>query len=507
MQDVFASLTEYAKSDAYPYHMPGHKRQGMGALPEELAQLDITEIDGFDNLHQPEGILQEIQKEAAVLYGAGESFLLVNGSSCGVLSAISAAVSEGGRILMVRNCHKSAYHAAYLRGLDIVYLYPDLHETLPMYEAITPEAVGEALEREQDIEAVFVVSPTYEGRIADIREIAKVVHAKGIPLIVDEAHGAHLGFHPAFSGNSNQCGADLVIHSVHKTLPSMTQTALLHVNGELIDTERLKRFLRIYQSTSPSYVLMASIANALHVVEEDGERLFSEFVRLYDDMEKRLQSENIVRCPAGEEKHCQDRGKLVLYCVEKYKDKDGKEHKGLSGQALYNILKDDYHLQLEMSADSYCLAMFTLADGAQAYDRMVTAVRDINHRLYAGEVLQSESMDCFGLQSVVQSEQKIRSLMEHLQVQQSGGWLLKAAWDAPKHSEPLPKAIGMRCGEFINLYPPGAPILVPGEQITLELAELIEFYRQQGMNVQGVTCKENVTCVSVISDALDEMSE
>ena len=193
MEHLFEKLKENASEDIYPYHMPGHKRQSWGELPEALYTIDITEIEGFDNLHQPEGILLELQKRAARIYGADESFYLVNGSTGGILSAISSAVPVGGHILMARNCHKSAYHGAYLRNLNITYLYPSWLPEYDIFDAVTPQLVAEALEQEPDINAVLLVSPTYEGRISDIGAIAKIVHKKGIPLIVDEAHGAHLG--------------------------------------------------------------------------------------------------------------------------------------------------------------------------------------------------------------------------------------------------------------------------------------------------------------------------
>ncbi|MDE5893243.1 MAG: aminotransferase class I/II-fold pyridoxal phosphate-dependent enzyme, partial [Acetatifactor sp.] len=246
MERLFEQLERYGESDTYPCHMPGHKRQSMGALPKQLAKLDITEIEGFDNLHQPQGILCKLQQYAAQVYGAEETFYLVNGSTCGILSAISAAVPMGGRLLIARNCHKSVYHGAYLRRLRLSYLYPALVPEAGICEAISPQQVQEALEREPDINGVLIVSPTYEGRIAEVEEIARIVHSHGIPLIVDEAHGAHLGFHPAFAKGSSRAGADLVVASVHKTLPAMTQTALLHVNGSLVDRRLVRRFLQIY---------------------------------------------------------------------------------------------------------------------------------------------------------------------------------------------------------------------------------------------------------------------
>lgn len=508
MEDLFSKLIAYGQSDFYPYHMPGHKRRSMGSLKRELASLDITEIDGFDNLHQPEGILEELQQQAARLYGAEESFFLVNGSTCGILSAISAAVPEGGHILLARNCHKSAYHAAYLRNLKVTCLYPEMHEEFPIYEGINAAQVAEALEQEPDIQVVLIVSPTYEGRIADVAAIAQVVHDKGLPLIVDEAHGAHLGFGGAFAQNSNQQGADLVIHSVHKTLPAMTQTALLHVNGTLIDRELLKRFLRIYQSSSPSYVLMASIGNVLQLLEKEREKLFPAFARAYQAMVQRLEGCRVINCLPADER--QDIGKLVIFCKEYYQDKAGNLRRGLSGQQIYQLLRECYHLQPEMAAGNYCLAMFTVADGEEAYDRMIQALLELDEKLWNGQALgddyTTDGGECHGAwnhladMAVMQEiqipvEQYVRKLM---QGRRTEGVILKESWDAPKESIPLEQAVGRRAGEFINLYPPGAPIRMPGEILTEELLELLQYYEKQEMNVQGILRKNDVTYVSVL---------
>ena len=218
MQHLFDKLEHYSESDIYPYHMPGHKRNNCNQLPKALYTNDITEIEGFDDLHQPEGILLELQKNAAKLYGADESYYLVNGSSCGLLAALSAAVPFGEEILMARNCHKSVYHAAYLRQYKVTYLWPSIIEEFDIFDAIRPSQVEEALEKNSKIRAVIIVSPTYEGIISDVFEIAEVAHRHGIPLIVDEAHGAHLGLAPVVHENSCRLGADLVIHSVHLSL-------------------------------------------------------------------------------------------------------------------------------------------------------------------------------------------------------------------------------------------------------------------------------------------------
>ena len=472
MGRLYQQLLQYGEDDYYPYHMPGHKRHIFGEMPGNMMKIDITEIDGFDNLHQPEGILQELQKEAAGLYGAEESFYLINGSTCGILTAISTALPIGGHLLMARNSHKSAYHAAYLRNLTLSYLYPNVMEEYDICDVITPEQVRDALDREPDIGAVFVVSPTYEGRIADIEEIARVVHEKGIPLIVDEAHGAHLGFYGTsiqnpgigqqdgfFHANSNQLGADLVIHSVHKTLPAMTQTALLHVNGNRIDRERLKRFLHIYQSSSPSYVLMASIDNALSIVREQGSDLFASFRKNYSEMMQQLSNYRYLQFLPQDGR--QDIGKLVI----------STKKIGLPGKKIYDILLQKYHLQLEMAAGSYCLAMFTIGDTQEAYQRISRALCSIDRELAEGKFSAVQ-------EAVVDSR---------IFAREKSAISFSKAWDMEWEWVPLQNAVGRYVADFINLYPPGVPILVPGEMLREREYSQITMYLEQQLNVQGVS--------------------
>lgn len=467
MGELYRRLKSYSNTDYYPYHMPGHKRRLCGEMPQELMEIDITEIDGFDNLHAPEEIFRKLQGEAARLYGADESFYLINGSTCGILAAISAAVPRGGRILMTRGTHKSAYHAAYLRNLTVSYLYPEMMEEYDIYDAVTPEQITRALAQGPVPDAVFLVSPTYEGRIADIETIAQIVHSRGIPLIVDEAHGAHLGLAEGFAKNSCQCGADLVIHSVHKTLPALTQSALLHVNGDRIDRERLRRFLHIYQSSSPSYILMAGIDNALQLIDEQGDYLFARLQINYLRMLTELsECKNLRFLPLDAR---QDIGKLVILSPKA----------GLSGQQIYDILLEKYHLQLEMAAADHCLAMFTVGDSDEAYTRMTDALLEIDRELTAGKWQMQQKPD-----------DKKAEEMSLYQVHPVAQMSLADAWEAEKEEIPLRQAAGRIAGDFVNLYPPGIPVLVPGERVEeIHCRKLAEYFRQ-GLNVQGITDKD-----------------
>ncbi len=501
MEYLFDKLEEYGKSDIYPYHMPGHKRRCWGKLPEEMYLRDITEIDGFDDLHQPEGYLRELQEHAAALYGAEESFYLINGSTSGILSAVSAAIPEGGHILMSRNCHKSAYHAVFLRNLSVSYLYPPMMGEYDIFDGISPDQVREELEKESDIGAVLIVSPTYEGRISDIKKIAEAVHARNIPLIVDEAHGAHLGFTKDFAENSCKAGADIVIHSVHKTLPALTQTALLHVNGDRIDRTLLRRFLHIYQSSSPSYLLMASIDNALGYVEKTGTTAFAAFAANYRKLLADLSVCKHLRfLPLEPEK--QDIGKLLI----------STKMTNMSGKRLYDILLSEYHLQLEMAAETYALAMFTVNDPEEGYERMKSALLRIDAMLLftadgkpsAGAGFAADRKPSAETDIAVDERYSVKmgssAGEEHFTETSSEDTIaLARAWDMEKRYVELWESVDCHAGEFVNLYPPGIPILVPGERITSQLLADIQNYLDRGLNVQGLETGGDGIRISVLT--------
>ncbi|MBQ9135862.1 MAG: aminotransferase class I/II-fold pyridoxal phosphate-dependent enzyme [Lachnospiraceae bacterium] len=466
MADLYQKLEEYAHTDYYPYHMPGHKRHLYGNVLAQTACWDITEIDGFDNLHAPEGILKSVQEKAAAIYGAKESFFLVNGSTAGILSAVSATVEQGGKILITRGCHKAVYHAAYLRNLEIKYLYPGQHEEFGCNLAVTALQVEQALKEDSDIQAVCIVSPTYEGLVADVEEIAKVVHKRGIPLIVDEAHGAHLGFHPAWPESSVRRGADIVIQSLHKTLPAPTQTAILHVNGSLIDRRELKKFLSIYQSSSPSYLFMAAMEEAVEIASNRATELFGSFLANWTEMCDKLQNCRYIHFL---KEPGMDIGKLVIR---------DKSHT-FSGQQLYDILLEKYHLQMEMAAGGYVLAMFTIGDTKEGYERLTEALLQID-------------AECGGEQISGQTNEKMKTLP---QVK----YKLCESWRKDTKEILLKEAAGYVAGEFVNLYPPGVPLIVPGEIFTEELCVYLEDCISKGLNVQGITERGSDIFVSCIA--------
>lgn len=485
-ESLYQALSAYAGSGFYPYHMPGHKRNPASGEMAGLYQIDITEIDGFDNLHQARGILQKAQLRANRLYGAEETFFLVNGSTCGVLAAVMAVTEPGNEILIARNCHKSVYHAAILQGLGVRYYQPGIIREYDICDGVSAEEIAVLLERYPRVRAVVVTSPTYEGIVSDIVKVAAVVHGQGKILIVDEAHGAHLGLFGQtrksgaalefFGGTQGAvaAGADLVIHSLHKTLPAMTQTALLHVNGDRVDRGRLGRYLAMLQSSSPSYVLMASMDACVRFLEEQKETYFSFFRMQYKKFCNQLAGCRHIRVgkmtdvsEKGYYLTAWDMGKLVI----------SVKNTVWNGPQLYNVLREEYHLQMEMAAETFVLAMMTLMDTEEGWQRLAGALREIDDRIErdncgqaAAEERKETVKTCFG-------DQKLpKAVMTPTQ-----------AFHGRREEVPLGDAIGRISADFINLYPPGIPLAVPGEVIDEAVARQITESRSVGLAVQGLS--------------------
>lgn len=461
MDTIYDKLKEYSTTDAYPFHMPGHKRQLSGDVLSDISQIDITEIDGFDDLHDPAGILKEAQDKASALYGSGESFFLINGSTCGILSAIAACVPRGGWLMMARNCHKSVYHAALLGGLKTVYIYPEEEKGFSFCKGIEVHQVERAVEKfsrihpDEKISAFVLTSPTYEGVLSDVEQIAEFLHGKGIPLIVDEAHGAHFGLAHGIPENSCRASADLVIHSLHKTLPAMTQTALLHVNGRLVNRDKLRRFLSIYQTSSPSYVLMASIDRAVTMMRENGEEYFYDFLKQRRNLMSALQGCKKLHVY---QKDGTDPCKLVI------STKGSK----LTGKMLYDRLRLQYDLQLEMAAGDYVVAILTVMDTKEGFRRLAQAILEIDAATEASALLETDE----GI--FVLPEARVIYTMEKASAEESHIWV------------PYEQAKGRISGGFVFVYPPGIPLLAPGEEILPGHIQSLKWIQKQGLSVKGI---------------------
>ena len=480
-------LAAYARSDMYPFHMPGHKRRTgpedsfMNSCVDSFTNpfaVDITEIEGFDNLHHPEGILKDSMKWAADVYGADQTYYMINGSTGGILAAVCGSVPRGGRILVSRNCHKSVYHGICLNQLKTSYVYPQEIEGLGIQGGITAEDVDRMLNRYMDTQAVLIVCPTYDGIVSDIEAIARIVHRAGLPLIVDEAHGAHFRYDAMFPASALDLGADVVIQSVHKTLPSLTQTALLHIKcnrpdgGCYADRERIDRYIHMVQSSSPSYVLMASIENSIYQMEQTdtapyGKQLHKLRRRLGQMRHLRLADTGLIGQAGIRDL---DISKIVVStrgtCL--YPAEEGLT--GFTGAQLDDILRREYHLEMEMCGADYVTAITTVMDSGEGLERLGDALTRIDSQLTdAGYKPDGRS----GNQKSVYSMRCDTAMS------------MGEAMEENMASVGLEDSAGCISGEFVYIYPPGIPIVAPGEWISRPILEVILEYRDKGLPVQG----------------------
>ena len=441
--------------------MPGHKRK-RNVFFEEVSEMDITEIRGYDNLHSPEGIIRESMDLLKHIYGTKESWYLVNGSTVGILAAIACVCRPGDKIVIARNCHKAVYNVINLLRLQVFYIFPDIQEK---YDIITDfgkkewESLREILKKEPEIRAVVVTSPTYEGVVADIKKIKYVIEKQNpnIPLIVDEAHGAHMIFHSYFPKSAVECGADLVIQSAHKTLPSLTQTALLHLCTDLVEPSKIQNMLSIFESSSPSYLLMASAEYGVMYMNEERTKI--------QDYVDKLQN---FRTKCGQLKHIRllDRDNLGCYDYDRGKLVFSVKDANIQGKGLFDKLLNEYHIELEMENLSYVIAMTSVMDEEKDYISLYNALKQIDNELREIGSMQKNGYVFAG------KPEKVREPYE-------------CENDTCERISLL-EAQDRIAAKAVMLYPPGIPLLVPGEKIVKEMVENISYYLYNGYNVLGL---------------------
>ena len=468
--------------------MPGHKRntkliKRYGLWDECLTpyDIDITEIDNFDNLHNPEGIIKEAERLAARLYGARESIYSVNGST-GAIIAVLGIIHKGEAVLMARNCHKSVYHGVELYGLVPYYLEGET-DSLGIYQSISPKEVEEALrtsalhcenlDKESDVEGpdnsriklVVITSPTYEGVVSDISLIADICHRSGAFLLVDEAHGAHFGFDDYFPASAVSLGADFVVQSLHKTLPSYTQTAILHIcNGKDKIIDRIRRQFNLLETSSPSYIFLAGMEGSLNLIKDYG-------IELFDDYKKRLISfrEGVatlknIRLYAPLNAFNYDYGKLVITAGDNL------------GAKLYRYLYDNHHLVMEMKSKDYVIAMTSIFDTDEGFYRLLKALKELDSDETFFTLDNKANFD------YTLMDRRWGTLPERKYIPYEA---VRLADIYGKYKVSLEESRGYISADYVYFYPPGIPLLVPGEVIEENVIRHIKAARLAGIEVYG----------------------
>lgn len=545
------ALEKYIEKGTYPWHMPGHKRQPIEAVQnvDNISKSrenfwngvyahDFTEAKDLDDMHEPEMFIADSIAEMKKVYGTFATYMLVNGSTSGLMTAIHATCHRGDVILAARNCHKAVYNAICMLELEPEYIVPDYvdmrwrcgvnqngeqpitdgmtdvsgesnretrekmaassevnHETEERADVngeddremsertdilgdISPDklelALKELVADGRKPRAVIITSPTYEGVISDIRTIAGIVHRYGIYLIVDEAQGAHLNFMEGHE-TAMQQGADIVIESLHKTMPALTQTSLLHVMNPELD-ERVRRYLQIFQTSSPSYIFMQSMekAVAFGANNRDGFARYGRRLEAFAGKCDGLRNIRLFRPDASSVKNdeicnaCKvfdrDEGRLVFVVRPGTVDESGQK---FTGVMLAEILADRYGLIVEMASVSYVICISSVVDSADSYDILFNAVAEIDGNLgYEPDKTDRQELDIISGR---------RSAMPP-----------GTAWDRPVESVPIEGAAGKVSGAFVYAYPPGIPVLAPGEVVDRQAVNGIKSMIDSGLNVAGV---------------------
>ena len=457
-------LVNQSKEGNISFHMPGHKgpgiyqKYGFSDFLERMMDCDITEILGADNLHQPEGIIKDIQERYERLYDVKKSFILVNGTSCGIVASILATVSRGGKLLMSRGCHRSVYSGIALGDITPCYIQPETTKEGIM-GILDHRKVALTLDENPEAEAVILPSPNYYGICSDIEKIAEEVHKRGKILIVDQAHGAHLHLFEKFCGEgelpraAEDLGADIVINSTHKTLATFTQTAILNVTSERVDLFKLESYLHMVQSTSPSYLLMASHDINSKIIEEHGDEIFSQWMEDLKWFYNRFSASNLIAGWDG---------------LDFTKINIDASAIGWTGSQLEDYLMEN-KIVPEMVTENIVVAMSGIGSVRMDYEKLAEVLEGAIEKAAAGrQTIHGDADAC----------REVSEKYPQTKVVNHGEKVIEL---------PLEQCEGYASGDLLIPYPPGIPVLCPGEEVTQEIIDYIKKLTGENRQVLGLS--------------------
>ncbi len=455
---VMDALNELVEEDSVSFHFPGHKGRKTNIDWERLMpMIDTTETIGMDNLLEPTGIIKESQVEASKVYNSKYTIYGVNGSTGSNYIALSAITNKGDKILVQRNCHKSVYNSMILNDLEPVYIYPNYNSFYESTTGVDPENVRKALEEHSDIKAVILTSPNYYGICSDIKTIAQIVHEKNIILVVDEAHGPHLPFSDQYPESAIVSGADIVIHSTHKTLPSLTQTSLIHVCSDRVDINKLRDRYQLYTTTSPSYLFTLSNEMSVAFMNEEGRKRLDDNYDYLLDVRKRLEDIDGVTVLEKDERDETifdlDKSRILI------------DMRGYKGAELKSILYKDFNIRMEMNDYYSALAMSTVMNTKEDFEALISAMESISSR-EVRKPIRDLTIDMPRPKVVMRPSE---------------------AYFGKKKLVDLKDSIGRIVATPIIPYPPGVPLLATGEEVTKEVYEFMLFLLENDINLVNLS--------------------
>ena len=476
MNDIEKSIikNELAKINShnqYRFHMPGHKGRGEAFA---LYDYDITEIPGADNLHDAQGIIARAQKKLAAIYRSDEAAILVNGTTTGIHSAILGSCAPGAQLLVPINCHRAVFGALGLGRIEAVFITPEIDKNLGFGRSISVATVHQALAKHPPIAGMILTNPSYYGTTSDLAQIAEILHEQGKFLIVDEAHGAHLRFSENLPQDALSAGADVVIQSTHKILGSLTQSSLLHFQGSRIDRQKIKSYLSLLQSSSPSYPLMISVEEAVDAAHERGEAVFNMIEAAHREFCQNQNGQQAVTLYDGNGlANGYDRSKWLF------------QTRGITGTEVAARLSAEYGIQCEMSGDNYLLAMTGMGTSREDLVRITQAIGAINKTIRVDSTAEKEAKRHTQLWAGIDFTAAVQTeipLWEAL------------AWEN-RDQIVLEQAVGQLAGDFIIPYPPGIPVLLPGSRISPDMVVYLNDLLDQQVAVVGIDAKRTVTII------------
>ncbi|MGC1381966.1 MAG: aminotransferase class I/II-fold pyridoxal phosphate-dependent enzyme [Candidatus Baltobacteraceae bacterium] len=472
----FQALLDYVDAGVLPFHTPGHI-QGHGMdlafrefIGDNICAIDLTPMPGIDDLLQPTEAIKEAQELAALAWGADHTFFLINGSTSGNQCMMMTAVNPGDKIAVPRNSHKSMLGGLVMSGAEPIYMQPEVDEELRMDHCVTPETVAQTLEKHPDVTAVYIVSPTYYGVASDLAAIEKIVHAAGKPLLVDEAWGPHFHFHPDLPLSATAAGADLCINSTHKMLSAFSQCAMLHQRGDRVRLDRLKAVLKMFLSTSPNLPMVASLDVARKQMATEGEPLLTRTIELAQTTRARLNRIEGIYC-FGEELQ----GKKGVFDLDPTKITVTVKDLGYTGYEASELLRRRYNIQVELADLFNLVALFTIGTTPEAADRFVAAFEEMAR--------DDRALDMFAPSGVL--EQRLRRGTFRLPPVPPMRMIPRDAFLADTEFVKFRESKGRICAETLTPYPPGIPVIAPGEELTPEIIDYLRLELKAGVRIQG----------------------